>query len=511
MKLPIWLAAYVSFASLLAFPIAAHSAGGELEIRAVDADTKQLIPVRMHLKNSRGRAIVPKNEVGYKDHFAFNGKTILELPIGMYTFEMERGPEYRIRQGYFTIERGATDNKTVEMQRFVDMKKEGWWSGDLHVHRDLEDIRLLMMAEDLHVAPVITWWNEKNLWEKHKIPENLTVNFDTNRYYHCMAGEDERGGGALLYLNLKTPLPITGSQREYPSPVKFLKMARGQENCHVDIEKPFWWDMPIWVASRMTHSIGIAHNHMWRDSVLDNEAWGKPRDKFVFPGKIGNGQWTLRIYYHLLNSGIKLPPSAGSASGVLPNPVGYNRVYVHCGEEMTYEKWFEGLRRGQVIVTNGPMIRNPRANGHLPGHTFQVSEGQQVELSVSLNLSLREKVDYLEIVKNGAVVHEVRLDQWAKANGKLPPIIFKESGWMLIRAVTNNSKTFRFAMTGPYYVRVGDQPRISKTSAKFFLDWVHQRAKQLKIDDEQQREEVVSFHRGARDFWQKLVDNATAD
>ena len=28
------------------------------------------------------------------------------------------------------------------------------------------------------------------------------------------------------------------------------------------------------------------------------------------------------IYYHLLNCGLRVPPSAGSASGVLPNPVG---------------------------------------------------------------------------------------------------------------------------------------------------------------------------------------------
>ena len=47
---------------------------------------------------------------------------------------------------------------------------------------------------------------------------------------------------------------------------------------------------------------------------------------------------------------------------MLPNPVGYNRVYVHCGEELTWDKWWENLRRGQVVVTNGPLLR-PRVFG----------------------------------------------------------------------------------------------------------------------------------------------------
>ena len=54
---------------------------------------------------------------------------------GTYTFELERGPEYRVRTGQFTVNQGDADNKEVTLQRFVEMKQEGWWSGDLHVHR----------------------------------------------------------------------------------------------------------------------------------------------------------------------------------------------------------------------------------------------------------------------------------------------------------------------------------------------------------------------------------------
>jgi len=505
--------AFTLFIILAVLP-AADSVGaafeGEVEVTAVDKETSNPVAVRMHLKDSRGRPVLPRGTVAWKDHFVFDGKILLKLRPGAYTFEMERGPEYRIRTGHFMIERGAEDSHLVQMERFVDMTQEGWWCGDLHVHRPLEDIELLMRAEDLHVAPVITWWNKNNSWNEAELPESLLTQFDTSRFYHVMAGEDEREGGALMYFNLDKPLPIQEAEREYPSPIKFLEMAREQPAAHIDVEKPFWWDMPTWVATGQIDTIGLANNHMCRSEVLGNEAWGKPRDTKFYPGTLGNGRWSQDIYYHLLNCGLRIPPSAGSASGVLPNPVGYNRVYVYCDGELTYEKWFEGLRAGQVVVTNGPMLR-PRVNGELPGHVFTGEAGDTIELQATLNLSVREKVEYLEIIKNGRVEREVRLSEYKEAGGKLPKVAFDESGWMLIRAVTNNQDTFRFASTGPYYVELGQERRISKTSAQFFYDWVYERARRIKIDDAEQREEVIKPHRDARDFWQDLVDRANAE
>lgn len=491
-------------------PATCFGAGGELELNVIDADTGEPIAVRMYLKNGRGRTIKPPGVPFWKDHFCFAGQIVLKLAEGNYTFEMEHGPEYRQRTGNFQIERNATDNQTIKMQRFVDMKKEGWWSGELHIHRSPVDMETLLLAEDLHVAPVITWWNAKNYWKDKKVPENPLVKVGEDRYYHLLAGEDEREGGALLYFNLDEPLPIGDATREYPSPVDFLKQAKTHKGVHVDVEKPFWWDMPVWVASGKVDSIGLAHNHMWRDGVLADEAWGKPRDAQRYPAPLGNGRWSTAIYYHLLNCGLRIPPSAGSASGVLNNPVGYNRVYVHCGEDFSYEKWWAGLRAGRVVVTNGPMLR-PLVNGELPGHVFVSQDGSPVELEISLKLSLREKAEYLEIVKNGLVVENVHLDEWAKQNGRLPKITFDKSGWLLVRVMADNQQTYRFASTGPYYVEIGGQPRISKTSAQFFLDWVYERARGVKIDDADQREDVMQYHRAARDFWQRLVNQANAE
>lgn len=485
--------------------------GGELEIRVTDEATGQLIPVRMHVKDMRGKPVKPAKLLFWHDHFVLPGKAVLELRPGAYTFEMERGPEYRIRTGNFEIRRGDVDNREVTMQRFVDMKQEGWWSGDLHVHRPPGEIELLMLAEDLHVAPVITWWNATNAWSKAAPPTSPLTCFDQDRFYHVMAGEDERGGGALLYFNLQRPLPLADAEREYPSPSEYLNLATQDQHVHVDAEKPFWWDVPVWIASGKVNSIGLCNNHMQRDGMLDNEAWGKPRDRLAFPEPHGNGLWSQAIYYKLLDCGLRIPPSAGSASGVLPNPLGYNRVYVCCGRELKYDAWWENLRAGKVVVTNGPLIRDPRMNGELPGNVFQGEAGQSVQLQATLNLSVRDKVDYLEIVKDGLVAHQVRLQDWAKSGGRLPPVQFDQSGWVLIRAVTGNPKTYRFASTGPWYVEIGGKRRISRQAAQFFFDWVYERARRIELPAGDKRDAVLQYHRAARDYWQGLLNQANAD
>ncbi|MCI0701057.1 MAG: CehA/McbA family metallohydrolase [Planctomycetia bacterium] len=481
-----------------------------VEFTVVDKATGKTIPCRVHLKDAAGKSQRASKLPYWNDHFVCAGKVGLNLAPGKYTVEIERGPEYELHSDTFTLEAGGTKKLAVVLKRLIDMPKEGWWSGELHVHRPVEDIERLMQAEDLHIAPVITWWNKRNLWAKGKLPVRPLVGFDGNRFYHLMAGEDEREGGALLYFHLNKPLAINEATREYPSPLKFAEEARKHKGVWIDAEKPFWWDVPVWVAAGQVDSIGLANNHMCRDRMYESEAWGKPRVVERFPAPLGNGYWSQEIYYRLLNCGLRIPPSAGSASGVLPNPVGYNRVYVHLGKELTWEKWWEGLRAGRSFVTNGPMLR-VKANGEFPGHVFTSAEGKELKVEIKAELTTREKVRFLEVIKDGEVESRVSIDDFAKT-GSLGTLSFKSSGWFLVRVIADNAKTFRFASTAPYYVEVGDtKRRVSKSSAKFFLDWVKERALRVKLADADQRREVMKHHTAAQKFWEELLGRANAN
>jgi hypothetical protein len=512
----IYTAAVIFFLSGVGFNVSsAWGATGQLELTVVDKDTGKPIACRMHLAgpNSNKPRRADKTPF-WHDHFAMPGKILLKLPLGNYTFVMERGLEYLDMNGRFAINTFADDSKQVELRRFVDMSAEGWWSGDLDVRRPPGDIELLMLADDLHVAEVISWDMKKGTGPLAKgpvpfSPKQPLVQFDGNRYYHLTAGALSRPGGEALLFHLPGPLKVSADKGEYPPLAKIIKEAKEEADVWVDVSRPFWWDFPLLVALGQVDSIQIAHGDICRETVIPNETGGKPRDKIHYPNPYGNPQWSQDIYFQLLECGLRIPPSAGSGSGVSPNPVGYNRMYVHVDGQFSYEKWWQNFRAGRVVVTNGPLMR-PTVNGQLPGYVFKASQGDKLDLEIGLTLSTREQISYLEIIKDGKIEHAIRYHDYAKS-GRLPPLHFDRSGWFLIRAITDVGKTYRFAMTAPYYVEFGYKPRISKKAAQFFLDWIDERAGQIKLDDPQQQREVAGLYRQARDFWQEMVSKANAE
>jgi hypothetical protein len=529
-----------------------YARDGRLELSAIDRDTGKPIAVRVHLVNvATKRPVKPQGAASLGDHFVFFDRIALDLPLGNYRFVMERGPEYLERTGHFTINNYADDRKTVDMKRFVNMAGEGWYGGDLDVLRSDREIEQLMLAEDLYIAALVTSTNPKNetaVMAKRKStevkPAGDPVRFDGNRFYTRLAAEDSRGGSFLLMFNQPQPpnLPPANAA-SYPSSLTIAAAAR-QAGGLVDAARAFSWDLPLWVAAGKLDSAQIAHRHLLRDAIIGHEAGGRPHDPEVYPRSLGVAHWTLDIYYHLLNCGLRLPPTAGSGSGhvVAPlssslslraegrearegtgratatsptpnfNPIGYNRLYVFVEGELTWEKWWEALRAGRSVVTNGPLIR-PTVEGQPPGYVFKADRGQTVELEIGLSLSTRDRISYLEIIKDGAVAHSVRLDKWKESGGKLPLLKFTESGWFVVRAVTDEASTYRFATTAPYYVEIGYTPRVSRTSVQFFVDWCREgqnRLTSVRFASQREHDEVAGYWRRAEEYWTSLLKRANA-
>ena len=64
----------------------------------------------------------------------------------------------------------------------------------------------------------------------------------------------------------------------------------------------------------------------------------------------------FKNHYALLNSGFRLRPTAGTASGVHPVPLGFSRVYVHLSGDFTADGWLRALNEGKSFVTTGPLL-----------------------------------------------------------------------------------------------------------------------------------------------------------
>jgi hypothetical protein len=449
-----------------AFAATAHP-DGELTVEVVDSATGQPIAARMHLYAGRGAGAaaaakrpVKLNMPGsaeFGGHFYIDGKATLPLRVGPYTFELEAGPEYLTQSGHFEIERHADDSKRIEMKRITDLAKEGWYGGDLDVHRKKSDMPLILRAESLKVAPISESTSQSEIRKEFTGP-----------------------GG-------KSEISIAPT--------------------------PYARDLPVWLANGKLDAIELIHHHSLRNGVVDNEKDGRPRDKSFFPGARGNGRWSETVYYHVLNCGLHIPPVAGSGSGFNDNPVGTNRVYVFCGNEFSQEAWWDDLKAGRVFVTNGPLLR-PMVEGHPPGNIFPIVAGGSLTLEIGLNLATSVPVEYLQIIKNGTVEAEVRLAEFKDHKGRLPPIHFDDSGWFLVRAVTSNPKTLQFASSGPYYVEKAGKPRISRASVRFFEDWIDVAVSRLlngPSSEVAKNEPLLAELKSAQKFFDDLLSKANAD
>lgn len=485
----------------------------EFQVRVVDAETKKPISVRMSIRNSRNALIKQRGVPYHGGNFCFFGQHTFKLPRGVYSYTIEKGLEYRTVSGQFEIKRDANDGVTVSVPRFTSMAQRGWWSGDLSIQRPQSDLPVLMDANDLSFGNLIAASNSGVLL-KDGFPKNPIHQVNERIAFSQSGVLDSRNGGNLIWVapSQQSELPKEGSIL----PLRTLA-TKGNEGAFVFVRNSTAWDLPVLLADSKLHAdrklngIGIASGVQPKETKNSKAKINVP--DFLrpvpdsFAGEHRFARWQLAIYFHALNCGFQIPPVACSDSGDSALPVGHNRIYVHSGAKYDPEKWIANLKLGRTIVTNGPVM-NILYNGLLPGETFLVDQGKEIEIEPTLTLSLKEKAEYLEIIRNGFVAEKISLDDYAKARGRLPKVRFTESGWMAVRVVTNNKDEYRFALSAPIYVKVGTQPVLKKDSAQFFLDWIVERARMIQNSTGDEKKEAIEQMRPAYEYWKKLVDEA---
>jgi len=476
---------------------------GKLEVRILEEGRET--SARVHLLDSRGKWVYPTGTVAYeKDrHFTADGGFSTSLPAGRTEILLGKGKEYREIRDEFFIPRGGAVTRVYNLERWVNMEAMGWFSGETHVHRDPEAMAHLMEAEDLNVAPVITFWNQRlQVKAAEKGPKLFCRG---NRCFSIMTQEDERAGGAVLGLNVAEHVQQeTG--KWYPPQAFFCRKWR-EQGAVVEEEKPFWWEAPVNVALGLVDTVGVINNHLQRGEVMEDEAWGRPRDHRAFPGKEGFVRYVLDLYYRYLNLGIKLPLAAGSASGVLRNPLGYNRLYVYFdGRPFSYDGWFDGMLRGRAFATNGPMLFF-RVNDEIPPMTMRFSSSCQVSLDVRA-LSSAE-LDSLEIVRDGRVVERFAGEGKSELRASLA-LDLNESSWVACRSYEKNDRTVRLAHTNPVFLELGGPLAPSRADALFYRDWCIELLESSKGDadrygSEEERAEVEGLYKRAISFYEDLA------
>ncbi len=354
----------------------------------------------------------------------------------------------------------------------------------------------MLLTEDVNLAVNFTIWNKRSWWRDRPVPSDPVVRASARHLATLLNAEDERGGGAWCLNGLRKPIDLAVDGRWFPAGIHFVALARGQKLPRsalpwFDCEKPIWWETPVMMALATPDSLGVAHNHFTQAGIFDSEVWGRPRDRAQFAGRQGFVDYCLSLYYRYLNLGFRLAPSAGSATGVLPNPLGYNRVYVRQrGSELTPENWYRSFQEGPSLATNGPVL-------------FFDVKGRGRWRSVAVEALSREPMRVVEIVANGRVLYS------ARPSGDKRKLRLRRSldtagyTWVAARSFVDAGRTIRIAHTSPIYL---DGCFDAQGDAQYFVAWMDELIQQAAADpkrfsSEDERRQVLAIYDRARAFY----------
>ena len=283
--------------------------------------------------------------------------------------------------------------------------------------------------------------------------------------------------GALFILNHQTVF------KEGMPPVAAIAKQAHAEGALLDLDKHTWpWSLML-IPVAEVDLFELSNNSVWRTQFGFRKANVEPAS-YMKVERDGRGltEWGwlnygFETYYTLLNCGFRLKPTAGTASGVHPVPLGHSRVYVHTGTTFDADRWLSGLKKGKSFVTTGPMLFTT-LDGKLPGHEFALTKesGFQLEIeSVS-----RRRVELIEVIVNGKVWRSFRsgIDfeseevkeggGWKVSLKAMIPI--DTSSWVAVRSVQpmpDGRK--RFAHTSPWHLEFEGKPLLPRQEETDFL------------------------------------------
>lgn len=490
---------------LLAAPATLLGAYAEYELRVVDAKTQLPCSAKIRITNSRDRAQRIDGALMIDGTAYFTGGLKMKLRPGQYGFRLDAGPEYPFMEGHFILNSGDSDSRTIELKRFIDMKQEGWYPGNLALSGRTDDLETIMLADDLVLGNHITWNNQINPSAGKPI-SSPRDEFGAFRSLWEMGGEDNRAGGKVWFARMNEPLPVQRLQSGYPA-ATFFQPDLG--SAHVTAASPLEPDLPMWIAQDFLDSISILGPEIESYEFGEKHPLAEKAAEIRKGDVTGKARLALDIYYKLLETGVRMTPVAANGTDEEDESSRLDRVYAKVEGNFTPDAWWDAVDAGNVFVTNGPLLR-ATVEGYPPGHVFPINIGEKHDFQIALSLATRQTIAYLEVIKNGEKDLEISLDEYKDRRGVLPPVTFTDSGWFLVRVVTQESGYYQYATTAPFYVEANGQPRISKSAAEFFRDWVFRRAMNIDLPDGDQRNEIIDLQRDARDFWQKRAKMANA-
>ncbi|HSB15746.1 MAG TPA: CehA/McbA family metallohydrolase [Bryobacteraceae bacterium] len=493
-----------------------------LDVAVMDASTGRITPARVYLfKDGRPSRLSPVDallplrvdlyyrerlwkqvarpktlEVTASDQshfFLLDGQASFDLPAGKYRLEAYRGIFFKPASVEFELKAGESRRVELKLQPVAPDKQSQWLSGDDHIHlvRDRQDNDIFLrwlQAEDLSVANFLQLQRQSDAGMQYGFGEAAEARLPG---FSIRSGEEARSHfyGHINLLGLRELLrPVSvgevyaNSPEAYPFPLVMFERAR-RDGC----------------------TVGYAHfdGSQKHSTLLMDLALGTIDFVEVFQfGVLKTDAW-----YQLLNAGLRVTGIAGSDFPVpLGNRKPWPQVVPLLGPERTlvkasagrsaYEAWAEGVRKGEVVVSNGPLLEL-EVNGKGPGASI-AWEGSSSKAEGVATVTFHRPIEKLEIVVNGEVA-AVRGGNGTEVTMSLPfAVPLPGSSWIAARAKAKSEEgePELLAHTNPVYLLrnglpVSVQADRAEVAKKWEAEAEYYRSSELTFQSDTHRRELL--------------------
>ena len=468
---------------------------GQLSIAVLD-NTGRPTAARVFVVGEDKRAYAPddawmnaddnfvRSERPFEAHyFHTSGNAELTLPAGHAEIEVMKGFEYSFERQTVTITAGRKSTLTIHL-RPLDLPEGAgsqWVSGDVHVHMNYGGAyrntprhlvtqaaaENLQIVEDLVVnkeqrIPDIAYFSTKP--DPASTATNLLLHgqeFHTSYWGHL--------GLLNLTQNFLLPgyaaYPDTAAASLFPANANVADMAHAQ-HALVGYVHPYD-SLPDPVNDpSVTHELPV------------DLALGKV--DYIEVTGFAEHKSTAAVWYRLLNCGFHLPTAAGTDAmanfASLRGPVGLNRVYVKVpAGPLNIGPWLNSLKHGRTFATNGPLLGFSLGGKQLGDEVALPAGENKVKFTAWLRSFV--PVDHLQVICNGEVVRDLKLNGDRETADVEDTIPLSRSGWCLLRAWSEKAEhpildMYPYATTSPIYVKVAGSNPQSAEDAAYFVAWI---------------------------------------
>lgn len=416
-------------------------------IRVVETGTSQPVAVRIHIHGAHGEYLPPRgnhrkvNPHWFEDNYGefvnghnqyayINGECIVDLPLGDVYIEITKGYEVKPLRTQITIT-AETNTITLEVERILRWREQGWVTADTHVHFLSPTTALLEgAAEGVNVVNLLaSQWGEmfSNVTDFDGKTTLGAKEFGGDGEFLVRVGTENRmqtlGHISLLGYRGQMIHPLcTGGPTESAlgDPLE-VTMAEWAQRC-IDqgglVVLPHAPNPQLERAADIVLGVVNAIEMMTFNPLDRNQMQVNP--------------YGLADWYRYLNLGYQVPVVGGSDKMSASSLLGGIRTYAHLGErELTYEHWMAAVRAGNTFVTVGPLAALT-VEGAVPGGQINLpASGGTVNVEWRVE-SVTVPIDAVEIVVGGLAVESVTVNKEMQAAGNAT-LSISDSTWLALR------------------------------------------------------------------------------